>query len=141
MAKKRTHYLDIYRAEMGRSHKISRTQLQTLLITLADRAGLDLRGHAGLYGVMASAALEEIARAIANRVQDSTVISIGGNIRDIQYDQPGSLDPAQRSQISFASAALAAGNHDYDPERDPGSTMRYLRQHAARVVTITGDVI
>jgi hypothetical protein len=125
-----TPYLDLYRAEFGRAHKISRAQLQALLLKLADRAGLDLRGHAGWYGVRETESLATIARAIANAPQGITVLSLGGQVRDIQYDEPGSMHPAQQAELSFVSPELAS--YEYDQ-------VGQMRRHAARLVFVTGE--
>lgn len=133
--KKPTPYLDVFRAQFGRAHKISREQLQTLLVTLSERASLDLRGHAVWYGIMDTAPIDTIAMAMANCPCDITFLSLGGrgHVRDIQYDQPGSMNPMQRAEISFVSVDLAR-------DRECNS-LEYLRRHAARVVIVTGDKI
>jgi hypothetical protein len=132
----KTPYLDIFRADFGRTRQITREQLQQLLLKLEANAELDLAGHAGWYGVPETANGETISRAIANAPHDLTVLSLGGNIRDIQYDSPGSMNPSQYSEISFVSEGLAKGNHDAEP--GSGGTMEYLRRHSARVIAVTG---
>ena len=133
---KNTPYLDVFRAEFGRASKISRTQLHGLLVKLTNEAGLNVRDYAGWYGVGPDDHTEMICRAMANAPRGIQLLSLGGNVRDIQRDEPGSMNPSQMAEISFVSAELAKGDRDSEPGRD--TTMWYLRQHASRVVVITG---
>ena len=134
-------YLNVFRVQFGRCRCISRKELAGLLIHLATEVDLDLRSYAGWYGARQEDNLETIGRAVANVVQGMTVLSLGGHVRDIQHDEPGSMDPLQYAQISFVSEELARGDYDYDRENHPGSTMAYLRYHAERVVIVTGEAL
>jgi hypothetical protein len=136
-----TPYLDTFRSQFGARRKITREQLRQFLILLSSKAGLDIRGYAGWYGASEDDAPENIARCIANTPHSLSLLSLGGQVRDIQYDQPGSMNPSQHAELSFVSEGLARGEHDADPDNDPGSTMEYLRRHAARVIVVTGDQI
>jgi hypothetical protein len=120
-------YLDRFRRQFGRTRKIERIQVMGLIAEMAKHDGLDLRGYAGWYGVRETEDLTTIAAAVANAIQGITMVSLGGQVRDIQYDQPGSMHPSQYAQISFVSEELA---HD-----------DYLRRHAARLIVVTGERI
>lgn len=122
-------YLDSFRAQFGARRKISREQLCEFLATQGRDNGLPLAAYAGWYGAADTDAPEEIARAIANAPQGIAVLSLGGQVRDIQRDDPGSMHPMQHAQLSFVAPDLS------------GSTMEYLRRHADRVIAVTGDAI
>lgn len=130
-------YLDILRRDYGRTHKISYQQMIGLLLTLHCEAELPLAEYAGWYGCADTASPHTIATAIARAVHEITVVSLGGQVRDIQYDQPGSMHPSQHAQISFVSTSLAAG--DWDAREDGGGTLGYIRDHASRVLIVTGQ--
>lgn len=130
-------YFDSFRSQFGSRRKVSREQLRDYLVLMASQSILDIRGHAGWYGASETDAPEAIARAIANAPHGITLLSLGGQVRDIQYDQPGSMHPMQHAELSFVSEDLARG--DYDPSEQSGGTMEYLRRHAARVIIVTGE--
>ena len=134
-----TPYLDSLRARFGLRRKITREELRDFLVLQATNAGLDLAGHSGWYGAADTDAPEEIARAVANAPQGITVLSLGGHVRDIQRDDPGSMHPMQYAELSFVSEALARGDHDSSPHS--GSTMEYLRRRATRVIAVTGEAL
>ena len=119
----KTNYLDVYRALHGRARSITRNQLSELLLLLAD-SGLDLRGHAGWYGADGADDLPSIARAIAQAPRGITLLSLGGQVRDIQHDEPGRMHPMQMAQISFVSQDLGH------------NSLSFVRRHARRVVTV-----
>ena len=104
--------------------------MQQFLLTLAREAELDLAGYGGWYGMMSDAPLEYIAAAIANAPRDITFVSLGGHVRDIQYDQPGSMNPSQQAALSFIPASMVGDECD---------SANYIRRHAARVVIVTGE--
>lgn len=124
-----TPYLDLFRAQFGLRRKIERSELQQFLSQASEQVELPLREYSNWYGVSPEADIGTIARAMANAPSGITVLSLGGQVRDIQYDQPGSMNPMQYAQISFVGVELGQSDN----------SMHYLRRHAARVIVVAGE--
>ena len=120
-------YADRFSAMYGKRRKITREELRDYLLA-AQRDGLDVETYFGLSSDKPVYDLRDSARRIANIPHGITMLSLGGNVRDIQYDQPGSMHPEQFAALMFVASE--------DLRRD-----HYIQRHAHRVVTVIGDAL
>lgn len=124
--------LDIVRQHVGRRSRITRDEMAAILSALGS-AGLRLSNgyvHETTLGVA------DAARTWAAMCRDITCISVmdarGGSLRDgdVRYDEPGSMHPLQRVEVTFVPAAL--GRYEYDQ-------IGQMRRHAVRVLIVRED--
>lgn len=122
-------YADRFSAMYGKRRAITRAELRDYLLA-AQQDGLDVVEYFGrLYGTDAPVYdVAESARRIANIPRDITILSLGGNVRDIQYDQPGTMHPQQFAALTFVASEKLRGDE-------------YIQRHAQRVVRIDGDAL
>ena len=136
--------LGAVRQIVGRRSRITRDEMRAILAQLA-AGGLDLR-NAYVHGTLMwdqdrgqstdapldSAGIERAATAWERACQHVCCISVAAaGLRDgcVRYDQPGSMAPSQHATLTFVSAAVLGGC----------DTVGYLRQHADRVLLVTGE--
>ena len=129
--------LTIVRSIVGSRHKISAEEMQAILLALQS-AGLDLRNGYVQETVYDETRSDErgvllehgdpvrAARAWARVCKGITLVNVdaqGLRDGDVRYDQPGSMNPSQHSQVMFAPPGL----NDYG----------YLRRHCDRLLIVS----
>jgi len=126
-----TTTLDVVRRIVGRRLKITQDEMAAILIGLVDAGIVNLcndyvRHTCGDDVRAASSAWVTACRSITCISVDSRGLRDG----QVRYDEPGSMHPLQHSEIIFAPDGI--------PDANPGSgsTLKYLRRHADRVLIV-----
>ena len=129
-----TTTLDVARRIVGRRLKITQDEMAAILIGLVDAGIVNLcndyvRHTCGDDVRAASSAWVTACRSITCISVDSRGLRDG----QVRYDEPGSMHPLQHSEIIFAPDGI--------PDANPGSgsTLKYLRRHADRVLIVRQD--
>lgn len=129
-----TTTLDVVRRIVGRKSKITKDEMGAILMVLVEERLVNLcngyvRDTCGNDILAASIAWCKACHGISCISVDSRGLRDG----QVRYDQPGSMHPMQHSEITFAPDGMR------DAEPGSGSTLRYLRQHADRVLVVRQD--
>lgn len=110
-----TDVLRIVREHVGRRHRISRDEMVEILAAIGE-AGVPL-ANGYVPGTMYDTDWHEhsdhrrAARAWEQICRDSTVISVGADLRDgnVRYDQPGSMHPLQHAATTSTTRSARCG--------------------------------
>lgn len=118
--------LEIVRNRVGSRSKITRAEMAGILSAIHAEHGADCLANS--Y-VVASFDQKKPWLTWCEMVRGITVVSYSarGNLRDggARYDQPGSMHPGQRAEVSFVADGGVATE-----------TLPYLRQHCDRLLIV-----
>ena len=121
--------IEIVREKIGRRHKITSAELESILRAVHRECGRDSLAN-GYVARSGDSVTERPWLAWMAILRGITLVSFGRDLRDgwMRYDQPGSMNPSQHAALTFV--------------RDGGvrsDSIEYLRRHCDRLLIVADD--